>query len=468
MASVDQSIATAPREKTEFESLDLGTPTSKYGEGELRQLAATFLTTLSVFGIFFFQGILIARILGPMGRGEFGTAIFFPRDILLYVGLLGGVEIVSRYASQPGIDGTKLKYSAASLGMFSGFFTAILGAVFATVVLLTVNGGEKAYLIPYCLLVCLFVPWEHIHLTISGVDRGKEDYFRYNLNRFVFAASFPLLLLPLMLPQVRDLIGQQILLTVCSLFVLSRIFGLLPTLRGLSLKAWWQHTTQTSPSEKTQQDTPHAKSLLRDGWPYAISMFATELFERMDIILILALASVEQSGFYFVAIPAAALLTIAPNSLAVFSFNAGAAKKVVSFRKALIVIAATFSFQIISLIVLSWIVPVLIVAFYGEPFRPAIDFVWYLLPAFAMKGFLQAVDGYLKGSGKPIIGVWSRFLSIFVMLGFVYMFYSQMGLISIPVAACVGQAVSTLIVTGFALKHVLNQQSSSKIDGVLP
>ena len=466
MASVDQSIVRKPHSKAELELLESGKPSSKYGDGELRQLAATFLTTLSVFGVYFCQGILIARVLGPMGRGEFGTAMFFPRDILLYVGLLGGVEIVSRYASQPGIDGKKLKYAAASLGMFSGLVTAILGAIFATVVLLTVNDGAKAYLIPYCLLICLFVPWEHIHLTVSGVDRGKEDYFRYNVNRLVFAAFFPLLLLPLLSSQVRGLLGEQILLTVCSLFVVSRIIGLLPTLRGLKIRSWWQHVT--SSEKPSEQEAPQTKSLLRDGWPYAISMFATELFERMDIILILALASVQESGFYFVAVPAAALLTIAPNSLAVFAFNAGAAQKAISFRKALAVITATFVFQVVSLIILSWIIPILIVAFYGEPFRPAIDFVWYLLPAFAMKGFLQAVDGYLKGSGKPIIGVWARFLSIFVMLGFVYLFYGQMGLISIPVAACIGQAVSTLIVTTFTLKHILNLPSPSKRDGISP
>lgn len=467
MASVERPIALNALEKAELATNDHGEKPSKPGERELNQLAATFLTTLSVFGIYFCQGILIARVLGPMGRGEFGTAMFFPRDILLYVGLLGGVEIVTRFASQPAVDARKLKYTAASLGLFSGIVTALMGAIIATLVLLTVNGGEKAYLIPYCLLVCLFVPWEHVHLTVSGVDRGREDYFNYNFNRLAFASCFPLLLLPLLMPQMRELLGNQILLTVCSLFVVSRMIGLMPTLRGLKLDSWWQHVRTKKRSLGAADNTPDTKLLLREGWPYALSMFATELFERMDIILILVLASVEQSGFYFVAVPAAALLTIAPNSLSVLAFNAGAAQRKVSKRKASLVIAGTAIFQIASMIILSWIIPILVVVFYGEPFRPAIDFVWYLLPAFAMKGFLQAVDGYLKGAGKPIIGVWARFLSIFVMLGFVYLCYNEMGFFSIPAAACVGQTVSTLIVTAFAFKHVWSQQTSSGAQGGL-
>ena len=39
---------------------------------ERNGLLATFLTTLAIFAIFMIQGILLARMLGPTGRGEFG------------------------------------------------------------------------------------------------------------------------------------------------------------------------------------------------------------------------------------------------------------------------------------------------------------------------------------------------------------------------------------------------------------
>ena len=64
-------------------------------DSEFRNVIATFLTTLAIFGIYLVQGIIVARILLPEGRGEFGTAMFFPRDVFLYAGLFGGVEIVN-------------------------------------------------------------------------------------------------------------------------------------------------------------------------------------------------------------------------------------------------------------------------------------------------------------------------------------------------------------------------------------
>ena len=429
---------------------------------ETGSLLATFLTTAAVFGIYFCQGILIARILGPIGRGEFGTAMFFPRDVFLYVGLLGGLEVVARYSANRQLNANELKYSAATLGLFSGLVTAIVSAIVATTVLLLVNDGAKAYLIPYGLLVCLFVPWEHLHLTISGVDRGRESYSRYNINRLIFAASFPLLVLVAWLGGLLNENGQNLLLVVCGLFVVSRIIGLYPTVRGLKIDEWVASVKNKSwlTGAETDNGQPSARKLLRQGWPYALSMFATEVFERLDILLILALASVEDSGFYFVAIPAAALLTIAPNSLSVFTFNAGAERRYISLRKAFLVIGGTIVFQSVSLLVLWYLIPKLIVLFYGADFEPAIQFVWYLLPAFAIKGFLQAMDGYLKGCGRPMIGVWARCLSVLAMLFFVYFGYSKYELLSIPMAAFVGQALSMVIVTYFVVKIVAEFHSS--------
>ena len=225
---------------------------------------------------------------------------------------------------------------------------------------------------------------------------------------------------------------------------------MLPTLRGIPVAHWLK-------KPESDRQVPTVGRLLKDGKPYAISLAATELFERLDILLILALASIEESGFYFVAVPAAALLTIVPNALGIFTFNAGAEKKRISINLALTILAVTAVFQVVSTAVLAQLIPQLIILFYGQEFAPAIDFTWYLLPACAIKGFLQAADGYLKGAGKPLIGVVARFLSIFVMLAFVYLVVEQSGLVCIPMAACIGQSLSMLIITTFVVREILQR-----------
>ena len=115
-------------------------------DSEFRNVIATFLTTLSVFGIYLVQGVVVARILGVVGRGEFGTAMFFPRDVFLYAGLLGGIEIVNSYAVKGTMDERSLKYSAAKVGFISGVITAVIAAIIAVSVLIVVG---KTYPVSY-------------------------------------------------------------------------------------------------------------------------------------------------------------------------------------------------------------------------------------------------------------------------------------------------------------------------------
>ena len=421
---------------------------------ELGQVLETFLTTLTLFGVFLVQGVLVARILGPLGRGEFGTAIYFPRDVFLYAGLLGGIEIVNSYASRGRVRADRLKYTAARLGLVSGSITAIVAAVVSSVTLFVTG---KMYLLPFCLVCCLFLPWEHMHLVICGVDRGNEAYRRYNFNRLMFALAFPVLVLICFGAGLHRLVpGEHAALwLMCILFVLSRVVGILPTLRGMNLFQFWQQG-------RLEPDVPSAKVLLREGRPYAISTLATELFERLDILLILALATVEMSGHYFVAVPAAALLTIAPNALAVFTFNAGAdTNRRVTMRLASSVMLGAAAFQVASTVVFCWLIPGLMIFAFTDQFAESIPFVLALAPASAIRGYLQAVDGYLKGRGKPMIGVGARIVSIFAMLAFVALAYSQfeVPLLSIPAAALVGQALSMLIISIAVIRDIRRSEN---------
>ncbi len=447
---------------------------------EFLSLAATVVSTLSVFGIFFVQGIFVARILGPIGRGEFGIALYFPRDILLYAGLLGGIEIINSIASRRAAETIALKYAAARLGLVSGLITAAMAALLSVGFLLKF---EKEYLIPFCLLICLFVPFEHIQLTISAVDRGNQKYARYNLNRLIYAMSFVGLVLITfgldeLVATVQSLpawlsnscskwVGFNHLLPIsslslmCVLFVGSKILGLAPTLRGMEI---WSRIRSGKSRSCGVEDAPATKQLLKEGKPYAISMLVSEVFDRLDVLLILAWATVEMSGHYFVAVPAAALLTVAPNALGVFTFNVGAdQQRRVTMKMAINAILGTIAFQIFATLAFLFVLPFLIVLFYGEVFSPAIPFALWLAPACAIKGYLQAADGYLKGRGKPIIGVISRVASIAVMLIFVFFAFAKWEFLSIPMAACVGQALSMIIITVAVLHDVSRKKTPTTI-----
>lgn len=428
-------------------------------------LVTTFLTTLTVFGIFLVQGIIVARILGPAARGEFGTVLYFPREILLYAGLLGTVEVIARFAARNRENATQLKYSAARIGMITGTITGVLAAILSIALLVPT---DKDYLIPFALLCCLFVPWEHVHLTISAVDRGQGSWRRYNVNRLVFALAFPVLVSLAWLINLPEMLNTSWLWVMCGLFVLARIMGMLPTLRGMHLLSPRLRRQWSGEASSNDEAVPRPRKLLRQGRPYAVSMLVSELFDRLDIFLILAVATVTASGYYFVAIPAAALLMIAPHALGMFTFNAGARRQgAVSRGKAINVMLLTAVFQVVSTLLLALVIDDLVVLFYSDAFAAAIPFALWLLPAAAMRGFIQVADNWLKGRGKPMVGVTARLAGIPVMLLFAALTFGSFGLLSIPMAACVGQALALVVVVAGVLLNVDEERSVKPRGGLV-
>ncbi len=69
---------------------------------------------------------------------------------------------------------------------------------------------------------------------------------------------------------------------------------------------------------------PGTWKLFGEGRPYALSMLATDLLERFDLLLFMWLTSLIVQGYYSAMLPVAFPLTVIPNTLGIFLFNAGA------------------------------------------------------------------------------------------------------------------------------------------------
>ena len=164
--------------------------------------------------------------------------------------------------------------------------------------------ADKSALIPLCIACSLFLLGEHIRLSVMAIDHGSAEFARFNFQR-IFAA----LTLPVMLALVWCA-GYVSLQSALMLFVLAPIMPLAGLLVSHRCRFW-------SPS------SPPAVTLVREGLPYAAAQMATDLVCRLDVFLILLLATYAVQGYYSAAVPAAGLLLIGPQAIAFFAFNAG-------------------------------------------------------------------------------------------------------------------------------------------------
>lgn len=417
-----------------------GRPCEVESASPLHKLAGIGLTLFASLGTYVFfaiQGVLLARLLGPEMRGAFAAAILFPQA-LLYLGLLGAPELFARYAANNLAD-APLRRSAALYGLFASLLTMTLCVAFDFLFL----QARFQWVLPWAILCAISLPFQQVRLAVQAIDHGQRNLNRYNQDRLLSAAAFPVFLV------LGWLLGLTDLQSICVTFVLSQAAALLLTQWGM--RGSWLGT----------RAVPLSKAL-HDGRSYMAAWLSTELLERLDMCLILVLISSEQTlGFYSSAVPIASLMIIVPNAIGLYAFNRGArADDIPSPNTVWRYVAAGLMIQIVSAIILAALLPVLVVWMYGSEFLPTVTFAWLLLPAGICRGLLQAADSFLRGRGKPTVGIKARLVGVAILVAVSLVgaaSFESFGVpndYAVPIGLSIAQAVCLALVVASVLRDV--------------
>lgn len=355
---------------------------------------ATLAASLGAFGFFALQGILLARLLGPELRGAFAAAVLFPQA-LLYLGLLGAPELFAGYGAR-GLPDAPLRRSAARYGWWAGLFSLAVCLVFDVVLI----RAEFRWVLPLACLCAITLPLQQIRLAVQAVDHGQRQLSRYNQGRLLAAAAFPFVLCIACLLHINNIT------TICWLFVISQLFALLLAQRGM--RESWRGPTAVPVTQAMSEAKP-----LIAAW------FASELLERIDMCLMLAMVSDEATlGYYAAAVPIASMLIIVPNAASLYAFNLGVrSDEIPSVRYVWRALVSGLAIQMLCAAALAAILPVLVPLFYGDKFATTVTFAWWLLPAGMFRGLLQAIDGYLRARGKSFFSVVVRLMGTAILIG---------------------------------------------------
>lgn len=399
-----------------------------------RKMVGTVVTSFVLFGLMTVQGIILARTLGPDGRGQYGTAVFYTQT-LMYIGLLGSHYAVARWAGRRVSDLEGLWHSTFKLGILTGIGTMCVVTILAFWGL----PPEKEHLAWLCILCSIYLPLEHIRLLWLALDHGRGDFDRYNGSRLVAQVAFPSLL------AIVWISGSTTVKTVSLMFALAPLVGLT-----------YQYLTKPNfTTNMASNRGPSVKRILQRGKPYAMSVLVSDLCDRIDMFLFLWLTSFTIQGYYAAAVPAANLLLVIPIALSLFAFNAGSRREQLTTPRSVWKNSAMIlAVQLTSAGVFALMLEPLMVLVYKEPFRAAVPLALRLLPAYAIAGCGRVAEAYLQGRNKAILGVYSRLAGAVAMCVFIYLGYSQWQEFSIPMGATVGYCVSSSMLLAAILLDV--------------
>jgi len=392
----------------------------------------TLSTSLSIQACGAATGIITARFLGPVARGELATVILWP-VIFSNMGLMGCNWVLAREVAKSPVGECDWVAAAVAVGLclaplyfFAGYYLMPL--------LLPQN---KGYLLSVARLCLALIPLDIFNQLLLGVEHGRMRWRRYNLLRlsfFLFYLAFICFIGAARRTQVRWF--------VCA-FLASHLLT-------LAVRLWIQRNSLLTGKWGIEE----CRHLLRAGVPYFGATISNLVSLQLDTILVVSLLSTKAAGIYVVAAAFANGQSAIGDALGITSFAVLSNEK--NTERQGRIIAGTFRQSALAScgagLALSGLIPFVVVPLFGAQFSEAIWPAVILALAAAITASTNVLNQGLRGAGRPQAGVLSQLLGIAVMAVAALFFLGGLGLAGIAFAVLLSAGAQVLVLVVAAAK----------------
>lgn len=327
---------------------------------------------INLFGIV--TGIIIARLLGPEGRGEVATYVFLPTFLVGLLNLSLPAAATLHIARIPGLLSRRVAISIKTVAVSA----ALLMGPLAFLILTFVDAARFTSTIG--LIAITFVTSEILRATLLGIYAGSRSYVQLAAWRLMT----PLLYLSLIITfGIAGLSVEEAVVSVAVANAASSIVLFLSLPFGV------------------QFDLRFARMLVHSAVRFHPAGILRTLRQNLDKLIVVLLLPVDQIGLYFVAVTfASAPFTAAQQSLAsqllpeFSSVRAGTARNKMALQ-------ATFlasAFGVFLFLVLAALLPLIVPFLVGSEFASVVPVTVLLASGFVLRMVLVVVTAYLESS----------------------------------------------------------------------
>jgi len=373
-----------------------------------------------------FTGMLAARLLGPLGRGELAAIQTWP-VLIGYLVLLGmGDALVYYSAREPERAGSYLT-SAILLALISCGPFSLAGYIAMPLLL----SAQTASVVAAARWYLLIVPLVAIAVIPLNTVRGQGDFAAWNALRLMPGLSWLAILIGAWLISCHSavklaqsyLLGFVVLMVITLSVVKRRISGSFrPELRN-------------------------SGPLLSYGLPCMLTTLPQVLNFRLDQMVMTGFIAPFQLGLYVAAVSWSGVLTPLLYALSSSLFPALAAKSGEHERLRTFVHGARLAAlgAILLGVILTLATPLGIAVLFGRGFRAAIPAGLILVPAAAVAGFNQVMQAGLRGLGRPVAVMGSEMAGLVVTVISLWLLLKPLGIVGAAIASVLGYATVTLV-----------------------
>ncbi len=392
----------------------------------------TFSTSLVIQACGAATGILTARLLGPVARGELATVILWPM-VFSNVGLMGCNWVLAREVARD----PERECDWAAVGVSVGLVTAAIYFLAGYFLLPLLLPADRIYLLPAARLCLLLIPLDIFNQVLLAVEHGRMRWRRYNFLRLAYFLFYLLLII---------LIGitrkTQIRWFV-AVFLASQLLAAL-------LRLWIQRKSLAAGKLRFER----CRHLLRAGVPYFGATVSNLISLQLDTIVVVSLFNAEAAGIYAVASAFANGQSSLSEALGITSFailsnekDAASREKIITetFRQSALVSCAVG-------LALSCLIPLLVSPLFGSAYARAVRPAVVLALAASLMASANILNQGLRGAGRPHAGLMSQMIGTGVMAIAALFFLRPYGLMGMAFAVGIGAIAQLLVLIIAAAK----------------
>ena len=328
-------------------------------------------------------GIILARTLGPSGRGELAAVVLWP-TMLWTVGNLGVVDSVTFHSARRTAPQRSIVSTSLAIALVQSAVFVAIGLVLVPLVL----AKQEASVVRDCMIFLASIPTSLVTLYLASVLNGTHRFVPFNVVRAtVFLGNAAGLVALAIASELTVTSAMIAYLASQVLTVLIAVIFVLPS---------------SGPPSRPQRLL--AREMLAYGWRSQLSTISNLLNERVDQLVISIVLAPASLGLYVVAWTMTSL-----SSMIGYSVTFAALPRVAQAKSAEERRARAHRYVFLTFISTAAVtVPVLLLApeilriVFGADFVQATGVTRVLLVASIPLGTARVLEAVLKGINRPL------------------------------------------------------------------
>ncbi|MDY6950025.1 MAG: polysaccharide biosynthesis C-terminal domain-containing protein [Thermodesulfobacteriota bacterium] len=391
-----------------------------------RDIFTTAFSRFLYVGFGFASGVILARYLGPEGRGIYAAIMVVP-NIVVSIADCGLRQAATYYIGRQ----LRSVRDVISTLLFTLIPVAFLGITISWIAY-SVQGFEK-YGWGALAIAMSYIPLFIFRSHGVGVGMGLKLISNINASEGIYAA---------------------LNLTLTWLFLVVLDFALKGALLAITLSLLVQglilfRMQQGVGKVRIRYIKGLPTLLFSKGIVYALSLFVIRLLYRIDILILNAFVPKTQIGIYAVAAGVAELVWHMPSILGsvIMSYSSAASNEAAFSRRNWRLAKLTMPIAILAGFTLCLVAPIIVPAAYGKAYTEVSAIMWYMMPGIVAVVPFKIMRSDLAGRGLPHVAIYVSTGGLIVNVALNFLLIPKHGIRGAALATTVSYILATVVFT---------------------